>query len=483
MKKVISLFILIALFAAFMVPTAYAEGSQTVSITSGSAKRGETITLNVNISGNSAGFIGGKIVLSYDMDALELTDLTKVMFNGNAVLSKGTVNHASAESVTGDGTLATATFKVKNSAKIDEGYTVSASVQLADDDGKFNPTVNAGSVTVYCDHSWSDWETTTAATCIAGGVETRTCSACDKVETRDTNALGHDLKTVTVDSTCTVAGSETTTCSRCDYKETKTLELAPHNFEWKTQSESTCTIPGTEIQVCTVCGGEGETRQIEQLADHTYGDWEVTKEATCTEDGEEQRTCTVCGETTTQPIPKGHDWGDWVETKAPSCAEEGVKTRICNRDNTHIDTRPVEKLPHTWDKWINNEDTGKHERSCSVCGAMDEPKDHDYTDHYEVIDENTHKAFCVCGDSIVENHAYTQEGTVLEKPTTTKEGKQEKLCVCGAKTTVTLKKVPADYDDVPKTGDITKQLLLLTVSAAAVIAGTCWFVFKRKTAR
>ncbi|MBO7658941.1 MAG: InlB B-repeat-containing protein [Clostridia bacterium] len=45
-------------------------------------------------------------------------------------------------------------------------------------------------------HSFGDWAETTAATCTAAGVETRTCSRCGATETRAVDALGHTEETV-----------------------------------------------------------------------------------------------------------------------------------------------------------------------------------------------------------------------------------------------------------------------------------------------
>ena len=42
-----------------------------------------------------------------------------------------------------------------------------------------------------------------------------------------------------------------------------------------------------------------------------------------------------------------HDWGDWTQTKDPTVDEEGEETRVCSRDPSHIETRPVPRLPVT----------------------------------------------------------------------------------------------------------------------------------------
>ena len=63
-------------------------------------------------------------------------------------------------------------------------------------------------------HSWSGWTQTTAPTCTAAGVETRTCS-CGATETRPVNPLGHTWQETA--PTCTEAGSKT--CKVCGKQE------------------------------------------------------------------------------------------------------------------------------------------------------------------------------------------------------------------------------------------------------------------------
>lgn len=64
--------------------------------------------------------------------------------------------------------------------------------------GKTNPSGGSGggggASTSKHTHSWGDWSEVKAATCTEQGEETRTCSECNEVDTRKTNALGHDFK-------------------------------------------------------------------------------------------------------------------------------------------------------------------------------------------------------------------------------------------------------------------------------------------------
>ncbi|MDU8668393.1 hypothetical protein [Faecalibacterium prausnitzii] len=120
-------------------------------------------------------------------------------------------------------------------------------------------------------HTYGEW-TPDTATCTAGGTQSRTCSVCNHVDTKETPALGHHW----VDS-----GSDSThTCDR------------------------------DHVTVA-----------------HSYGDWDVVTPATCTTAGKKKHTCSVCGHVETQEIPAtGHHWkdnGDGTHTCTKCGATEG----------------------------------------------------------------------------------------------------------------------------------------------------------------
>ena len=64
-----------------------------------------------------------------------------------------------------------------------------------------------------CEHVWGDWAETTAPTCTAVGVQTRSCTLCGEVQTSDIPATGHTY----------VYGEAAVTCSACDYNAAYTL--------------------------------------------------------------------------------------------------------------------------------------------------------------------------------------------------------------------------------------------------------------------
>ena len=82
-------------------------------------------------------------------------------------------------------------------------------------------------------HSFSDWTVTKEATCTEKGSKTRTCSVCQITETQDIAALGHDFGewTVSKAATCTEKGSESRSCTRdgCTTVETRETNALGHN--------------------------------------------------------------------------------------------------------------------------------------------------------------------------------------------------------------------------------------------------------------
>ncbi|MBQ7346093.1 MAG: hypothetical protein IJW45_08555, partial [Oscillospiraceae bacterium] len=66
-------------------------------------------------------------------------------------------------------------------------------------------------------HAYGDWSTTTAPTCTATGVSSRTCSRCGGVETKTIPANGHDYSTVTHPATCLEYERIEYTCSVCGH--------------------------------------------------------------------------------------------------------------------------------------------------------------------------------------------------------------------------------------------------------------------------
>ncbi|MBQ9005553.1 MAG: hypothetical protein IJ092_04170, partial [Atopobiaceae bacterium] len=155
-------------------------------------------------------------------------------------------------------------------------------------------------------HDWGVWKTTTEATCVSAGIQTRTCkNDASHVETREVAVLGHDWG------------------------------------EWSVTERATCTKAGLETRVCRNDDAHVETREVAALG-HDWGDWYVAKAPTCTERGIEKRTCKNDSDHGEAHFidALGHDWVEptyvWAEDDASVTA-----TRACSRDETHVEAETV----------------------------------------------------------------------------------------------------------------------------------------------
>ena len=277
-------------------------------------------------------------------------------------------------------------------------------------------------------HEWLDWEITEQPTCTQTGVETRYCARTHRhVETRDIPALEHEWGdwVVTKQPTLTETGIETRYCIR-DNSHTETREIPTLEYEWSEWSitkEPTCTEKGIEsryclsdssivqtreiessghnyepivklptctqqgytVYTCSKCGDSYTTDYVEKTA-HNYSVKVVSP--TCTEGGYTNNICTVCGHSYTSDYTEvlGHNWSEWTLTKQPTCTETGVESRYCLNDNSHVETRTVEKLPHDYSMNVVQrtcEQGGYTEYTCRNCGFhysddFTDPMGHNY---------------------------------------------------------------------------------------------------------
>lgn len=119
-----------------------------------------------------------------------------------------------------------------------------------------------------CEHVYGEWTVVNAATCIADGLERRTCTnkGCDAYEEQAITKTGHKFSTWSVVSavTCTEDGVERRDCTNgvCEEYEERVLPYTGHNFgEWTVEKDSTCKEEGVERRECVTEGcDEYETR-------------------------------------------------------------------------------------------------------------------------------------------------------------------------------------------------------------------------------
>lgn len=165
-------------------------------------------------------------------------------------------------------------------------------------------------------HDFGEWTVTIPATCTEKGVDTRYCSRCDVFETREVNAIGHDLvhhdgKT----ATCTENGWEAyDTCSSCDYTNYKEISAKGHSYT-AIVTEPTCTEQGYTTYTCA-CGDSYVADYTDALGHHYVG-------GVCTECGD---TILVPALNIIQPSRTNIEYGETLVIRANvDNAPEGAK--------------------------------------------------------------------------------------------------------------------------------------------------------------
>lgn len=180
-------------------------------------------------------------------------------------------------------------------------------------------------------HTYGSWSQTSAPKCTTVGKEQRTCSTCQKVETRDIKATGHSLGswTQTKAPSCETKGQETKSCSKCSYKETRDIAATGHKFSNPTVTKQpTCTETGIESGKCTRCNKE--TSNTIKATGHSFSGWVDTKAATCTEKGAQEHKCSKCNKVESRETDSlGHDFDKPVVIKEPTLTEKGIEEGVC----------------------------------------------------------------------------------------------------------------------------------------------------------
>jgi len=310
--------------------------------------------------------------------------------------------------------------------------------------------------------SWGEGAVTTAATCIAEGEKTYTCS-CGATRTEAIPATGvhtygagvklDDSKhentctgcgiKITADhtwnagvettkATCQHSGIMTYTCTGCNASREETIpQKSTHDYgAWNTEDatiherlcndcghrdygnhkwdsgkvtvEPTCQKPGSKVYTCTVCAKQA-TEELDKLSDHLYDD-------ACDAD------CNVCGATRTVNHSFTTSWssdysGHWHEctkcgekkdisrhTAGPAATEERAQT--CTVCN-YIITQKKEHVHKYDNKWTTDEVGHWHE--CTGANCKDEK---DYASHE--YDDDCDEECNVCHYKREANHIYDE---------------------------------------------------------------------------
>ena len=379
MKKIFSILIAIVLLCGVFVTPTYAAGNGSLSMTSASGNRGDSVTLSVNLN-NNPGLVTMTIRVSYDTSVLQLTNVSNpgLLVGAQLNTSYGSpytiswVDGATTTNNTKTGTIATFTFKILDNATIGDSAVTLQFVDSYDSDYNENSfSATSGKVTVNCKHNYGSW------TKVNDTTHKHTCSICQKDETANHS---WNNGTVTKAASCKETGVKTYTCTVCNATKTETIaKTTDHKYGSWTKVNDT-----THKHTCSVCSKE-------ETANHSWNSGSVTKQPSCKEEGVKTYTCTACKATKTETIAKttSHKYGNWTKvddtthkhtcsvcskeetanhkwnsgtvTKAATCKEAGVKTYTCTTCNAKK-TETIAKLTtHTYDHACDT--------NCNVCGA------------------------------------------------------------------------------------------------------------------
>ena len=201
MKKIIISLLLVAMISIMIIP-AYAEGTS-ITVAQETAFAGETVTVDVTIDGNT-GFASGKFTLDYNKEVLTLTaiDVEGKLLEGATVnLATNSLSFASAEEITEDGVLFTATFTVAEGAELGK-YDVKVAAQDMVTTSETPVTAEAvdGAVNVECDHDWQ-WVIDREPQGSEAGEKHEKCTKCGAKRNEGTKIEGENPPAPTGDST------------------------------------------------------------------------------------------------------------------------------------------------------------------------------------------------------------------------------------------------------------------------------------------
>lgn len=249
------------------------------------------------------------------------------------------------------------------------------------------------------------WVTEKQFTCTENGIVSLECSDCSQV-----------LESVEIQAACVLKYFEITS----EYVE---------EYEGLSMVEPTCKSDGSISSVCEVCGKDA-TREIPASDDwhsYNYDEWIVDVEPTCGASGSKSYHCEYCDAKTniTEIEPTGeHTYStEWTIDKEATCVEEGSKSHHCLYCEAKSDVTVIEATgEHTYGDWELTikptcEEYGEAERTCTVCGDIQNSMDYD--GELDIIEPL--------------GHTYTGDLIVTLKPTCTEEGEGYRECdTCGS---------------------------------------------------
>ena len=372
------------------------------SVSSETARPGDTVNLEIYVSGNTA--VSGLILyhMQYDTDAMEFLsfndfdELITGSITGEDSVDDGIITLGYSPNIIPNGKLCSVSFRVKNDAK-DGDYPVTFEVgaSIESDNGgvpvdtSFNDGVVAVRQWVKGDFDENGIVNMKDVVHFIGWVNFSYIPGLYPMVYDGNKDFNHDGKINMLDAVYFMGWvnfsyiPELYDIVWCD------------NHIWDDgviNTLATCASDGIITYTCTICG---ET-EIDMLpkSDHVAGEWIIDIPATCTESGHQYTVCTVCGQTISEDIEPLEHIEIIDEIILPTCLDTGLTE-------------------------------GLH---CAVCGEilLEQEIIPQISHNYELVetsvfDEKTHQLFrcSICGEEYslycTEDEVY-QETTILDCP-------------------------------------------------------------------
>ena len=228
-------------------------------------------------------------------------------------------------------------------------------------------------------HSWGEWSTVTAATCVAKGTEKRICNNdSNHTETRDiaidgnAHNAGTPVRENEKDSNCTQAGSYDlvvycTLCNKEISRTPQTIAAKGHTEVIDKAVDPTCTTTGlTEGKHCSVCGEVLKEQQVVDALGHKFTVFEklnadqhtVKCSRNCGEEGStytekhniENGVCTDCGYVAKVKITFVDENDDVINSKEYTIGDSVTAPKLPDKTIVYADNSQHKVTRYSWNE-------------------------------------------------------------------------------------------------------------------------------------
>ena len=242
MKKICVILSVILVFCLTLIcaPLVSADSAPVITVSEKSAVPGDSVAINVDISGNP-GIMAMAFGVKYNADAFTFAGFAEGYISGPSVTNDaelGLIRFVSCESgnVSTNGTIVTLNFTVNDTAA-PKNHKITIVNNNYDYYGanlkgcfaqrgeiEVNPTATSGSIEVgaTCSnspHIFGKWTVDVEPTCDREGLRSRNCSRCGHIENEFIDPNGHDFEeewTVDREATEEFAGEMSRHCKNCN---------------------------------------------------------------------------------------------------------------------------------------------------------------------------------------------------------------------------------------------------------------------------